>query len=163
MLESQKLEAPPRLRALWALFVTGGLDSSRLTALLNDRDEHVRAWSIQLLCESLPPPEARNRLAALARSDPSPLVRLYLASALQRLLLERGWAIAEGLWSRAEDAADANLPLMDWYGIEPAVPSDSSRALQLARVTKIPLVRRFIARRLVDALVARGESADLGP
>ena len=36
---------------------------------------------------------------------------------------------------------------MYWYGIEPLVPSDKARALQLAAKAKIPLIRQYIARR----------------
>ena len=82
-----------------------------------------------------------GKFAELAKSDPSPVVRLYLAAALQRLPLAARWAIAEGLLSHADDAADANLPLMDWYGIEPLVPADPKRALALATPRGVPLVR----------------------
>jgi hypothetical protein len=36
---------------------------------------------------------------------------------------------------------------MYWYGIEPLVPADKVRALQLAAKAKIPLIRQYIARR----------------
>src|SRR5262249_55565213 len=91
ILASQE-DSPRRLRALWALHVTGGLDGSRLIALLEDRSEHVRAWAIQLLCEDCKPPsEALTKFAKLAAEDPSAVVRLALASALQRLPSEKGW------------------------------------------------------------------------
>jgi putative membrane-bound dehydrogenase-like protein len=154
MLASPGLDVPRRLRVLWALYVTGGLDSARLLALMNDASEHVRAWSIQLLCEKAPDREALRVLALLARTDPSPVVRLYLASALQRLPVSERWEIVEGLLSRGEDRNDANLPRMDWYGLEPAVVTDPARSVQIAKTTAIPLVRRFIARRLVDHAVA---------
>ena len=128
MLASPQLDVPQRLRALWALHVTGGLDAARLLALLDDRSEHVRAWSIQLLCEGpVPGDPVLGKFREMAKSDPSPVVRLYLAAALQRLPLPARWGIAEGLLSHAEDAGDANLPLMDWYGIEPLVPADPAR------------------------------------
>ena len=44
-------EPSKRLRALWALYVSDGLTETRLYELLNDADEHVRAWSIQFLCD----------------------------------------------------------------------------------------------------------------
>ena len=98
MLESTDLDEPQRLRALWALRVFGGLGAKRETALLNDRSPYVRAWSIQFLCESSDPPaEALAKFAELAKTDPSPVVRVYLASALQRLEPKNRWAIAEGL------------------------------------------------------------------
>jgi len=45
---------------------------------------------------------------------------------------------------------------MDWYGIEPIVPTDPARALKLAVAGPMPLVRQYIARRVVDDAVARG-------
>jgi putative membrane-bound dehydrogenase-like protein len=156
-------DVPQRQRALWALHVTGGLGAKRKLALLEDPSEHVRAWSIQLLCEvGEPSPEALTKFADMAKADPSPIVRLYLAAALQRLSLANRWAIAEGLLSH-DDSADANLPLMDWYGIEPLVPADPARALRLAAAARIPLVRKFIARRAADDAVTRGEKGDLSP
>jgi putative membrane-bound dehydrogenase-like protein len=164
MLASEQLETPQRLRALWALHVTGGLGVKPLLALLDDRSEHARAWSIQLLCEQATPPEdALGKFRELAKSDPSPVVRLYLASVLQRLPLAARWEIADGLLGHADDATDANLPLMDWYGIEPLVPADPARALKLAVASRIPLVRQFIARRFADEAAAKGEKGDLAP
>jgi putative membrane-bound dehydrogenase-like protein len=164
MLAAPQHDVPQRLRALWALHVTGGLDAARLHALLEDRSEHVRAWAIQLLCESPATPDGSlAKVQALANRDPSPVVRLYLAAALQRLPLPQRWGIAEGLVGHGEDAADANLPLMYWYGIEPLVPADPSRALQLAVAARVPLVRQLIARRVVEEAIARGETGDLGP
>jgi putative membrane-bound dehydrogenase-like protein len=164
MLESEEIDESRRLRALWALRVTRGLDAKRLQALLGDRAEHVRAWAMQLLCEDgMPPAEALAKFAELAKADPSPVVRLYLASALQRLPLAKRWDIAAGLLSHGQDAADANLPLMIWYGLEPLVPEDPARALKLAAAAHIPLDRRHIARRAVDDAIARGPKGDLSP
>ena len=186
MLDSKELGTPERLRALWALHVTGGLSAERLLDLLNspslrvglgenlnspslrvglggNSNGYLRAWAIQLLCEdSKPSAKAIGKFAEMARSDPSPVVRLYLAAALQRLPLPERWAIAEGLLSHAEDADDANLPLMEWYGIEALVPADPDKALQLAAKARMPLVRQYIARRVVEDAVARGEKGDLG-
>lgn len=164
LVEAQEVETKSRLRGLWALHAVGGTTPALLTALLSDKREHLRAWAIQLLCEQGTPSDAiLQEFAALAKSDPSPVVRLYLASALQRLPLEHRWPIAEGLARRAEDATDANLPLMLWYGIEPCVPTDPARALMLALKCELPLIRQFIARRAVDAALAKGDKADLAP
>ena len=87
----------------------------------------------------------------MAREDASPVVRLYLASALQRLAKPDRWDIATGLVSHAGDANDHNLPKMIWYGVEPAVPDDPEKAVALAFASKIPLLTRYIARRLTAA------------
>ncbi len=140
------------LRALWALWVTGGLSDEKLTGLLDDEDEHVRAWAVRLLCEDRHPPrKAVERFESLAKNGTSPVVRLQLACALQRLEPKAAWPIAEALAGRAEDAEDQNLPFMLWYGVEPLVEDDRDRFVALARTTRIPLLRRHVARRLVEA------------
>ncbi len=145
-------EATRKLRALWALYATGGLTEESLVKQLSHSDEHVRYWAARLLVDtSSPSSVALSKFAAMAREDSSPLVRLGLASALQRIPVEHRWAIAEGLVAHGEDARDPYLPLMDWYGIEPLVPTDKPRAVALLERTQIPVVRRFTARRLVLA------------
>ena len=60
------------------------------------------------------------------------------------------WDIAEALVAHGEDATDHNIPFMIWYGIEPLVAADQTRAVQLVAKAKIPLIRRFIARRIAS-------------
>jgi putative membrane-bound dehydrogenase-like protein len=141
-----------RLRAMWALHVTGGWRPDALAESLRDRDEYVRAWAVQLLTEDRKvSPAALDRFARMAREDSSPVVRLYLAAALQRLDPPSRWAIAGPLIRHAEDSSDHNLPTMIWLGVEPLVRADVGRALQSAAEAGIPQIARFIARRLVDA------------
>ncbi len=164
LVEAPDVDVRGRLRGLWALHVTGGLNPEALIELLKDKRPHMRAWAVQLLCErDTPHAAALTEFARLAKSDPSPVVRLYLACALQRLPLEKRWTVAEELARRAEDATDVNLPLMLWYAIEPLVPADPSRAFVLALASELPLVRQFVARRAVDAALAKGAQGDLGP
>ena len=138
-----------RLRALWGLHGTGSLTAKRLTGLLQDKDEHLRAWAIQLLCENRHPSvNVRNVLVRLAKADESPLVRLYLASAMQRLPAAQRVPVLAALLAHAEDASDPNLPLMYWYATEPVVAADKKAAVQLLAVCKIPKVRQFITRRM---------------
>jgi len=141
-------EPTKQLRTIWALHATGGLDTARTLALLDSPHEYVRAWAIQLELETRPAgKELLEKLVALAGNDPSPVVRLYVASALQRLPLAQRWDIAAALASHAEDASDPNIPYLLWYGVEPLVPADPSRALALGRASRIELLTRFIARR----------------
>ncbi|MFN8349661.1 MAG: PVC-type heme-binding CxxCH protein [Spirosomataceae bacterium] len=141
-----------RLRALWGLHLTKTLFTADLQAALSDKDEHIRAWSVQLLCEDkAPSAEALNMFVKMAKEDPSPVVRLYLASAIQRIDPEAGWKIAENLARHGEDNEDHNLPKMLWFGLEPLVKNNPQRALELAAQTPIPLIAKYIARRLVDA------------
>jgi hypothetical protein len=86
----------------------------------------------------------------LAATDPSPMVRLYLASAITRLPVDQRWGVIEKLIVHAEDITDQNLPLMYWYALEPMVVADGRRALALAMASKIPQLREFTSRRLAE-------------
>jgi len=137
------------LNGLWMLHashVVCGNNGSRLKA---HPDAAVRAWTLRLQLEDcLVTDQFIKKLVEIAKNDPSPIVRLEIASLLQRISLSDRWAIAEALASHAEDVNDARIPLMIWYGIEPAVALDKDRALKLATTTKIPLLRQYIARRI---------------
>ena len=138
-----------RLRALWALHVSGGIDETGLSEALHDGDEYIRAWAIQLLCEDKAPGSAvRSQFASMAKEDESPVVRLYLASALQRMRPENRWHVAAILVTHAEDAEDHNIPKIIWYGMEPLVADHPERALKLADQSRIPMLTQFIGRRL---------------
>ena len=140
---------PLRLRALWTLWVTGNLRDIELASLLADKSEHLRAWAVQLLCEHKNPgAQALLEFTRMAREDTSPLVRLYLASAMQRLPLAQRTPVLKALLAHEEDAGDQNLPLMYWYAAEPVVAADNAVAVQLLAACKIPKVRQFITRRM---------------
>ena len=141
-----------RLRAMWALHVTGGWTPDGSLSTLADSDEYIRAWAVQLLTEDrAPAPKAVETFARMAREDRSPVVRLYLASALQRLDPPVRWSVAGELLTHAEDAADENLPKIIWFGVEPLVAANPAIALDRAGNGRIPLVAQFVARRAVDA------------
>jgi hypothetical protein len=149
---AEQPEATRKLRALWALYAVGGLDEAALLALLDSPEETVRVWSVRLLLEDKKAsPAVLSKFTNLAKADKSPAVRLALASGLQRLPTADRWAVAEALGSHAEDAADANLPLMLWYGVEPLAAADASRAAELLAKCRIPLVRQYLARRIAAA------------
>lgn len=141
-----------RLRAMWSLHVTNGFQPNDLAEALRSKDEYIRAWAIQLLCEDKSP--AQNILSEFARmaaEDPSPVVRLYLASAMQRVPEEAAWKIAGSLSAHGKDAEDHNLPKMIWFGLEPLAAKDPARALAVAAESNIPLIAEYTARRSVDA------------
>ncbi|MGA0555834.1 PVC-type heme-binding CxxCH protein [Larkinella sp. VNQ87] len=132
-------DATRKLRALWALHVTKGLTEKELADLLSNESEYVRSWAIQLLAEDKTvEPETLKRLVALAQTDNSALVRLYLASAMTRLEPGQRWDVLEALTQKAEDKDDHNLPLMLWYASEPLAALDMKRALEMAQKSKMP-------------------------
>ena len=140
-----------KLRALWALHVTGGLAERDLIALLGHDSEYVRSWAIYLLVEGKDPSDAAlARFAALAREDGSALVRLYLASALQRVPAAKRWDVLAGLAARPEDATDQNLPLMVWYAAEPMAELDLARALRLGLDARLPQLFSYTVQRIAS-------------
>jgi putative membrane-bound dehydrogenase-like protein len=142
-----------KLRALWCLYVTGGAPEPWLLRQLAHEDESIRAWAVRLLGDGKTPSAAAIRaFAGLAPRERSGLVLLYLASALQELPTADRWSLAERLASRADFAADRVLPLMVWYGIEPAVPEDPVRAVRLAESSSMFPLIRCVARRLTENL-----------
>ena len=90
------------------------------------------------------------KFATLAKSDASPVVRLYLASAAQRIPVAKRWDLLSGLVAHGEDVKDHNLPLMVWYAVEPAVAADPKKGAALLGECKIPKVQEFIARRMAS-------------
>ncbi|MEN3939880.1 PVC-type heme-binding CxxCH protein [Prosthecobacter sp. SYSU 5D2] len=102
----------------------------------------------------------RDVLTSHAESTPSGLVRLHLASALQRLPLDARWPIATALAQREEDANDRQQPLMIWYGIEPAVAADTMKGVELIDSAKIPTVRRLVARRITEEIEKQPAAVD---
>ena len=140
-----------------------------VTALdtLKSSEEWVRAWTIQLGFESEEilarllreagekGLKAEKDLTQLAESDPSPVVRRFIASGIQRSSNDKLRAdVLERLVQHGEDAADHNLPLMYWFAAEPLVASDADFAETLLKATKIPKLRPLIARRLAAAAQA---------
>ena len=110
------------------------------------------AWTIQLACEDKKPSDALlKEFARMAREDKSPVVRLYLASACQRLTVEQRLPILEALLAHAEDAKDHNLPLMYWYATEAVAAQGAVKAVPLLAKAKIPQVREFITKRMTAA------------
>jgi len=137
-----------RLRALWTLHVTGGLDAD---AMLAHEDEYIRSWAVQLISETGDLSAATlDRFAQMGREDKSAVVRLYLTSALQRVPLEKRLPLIRILAAHADDVDDANIPRMLWYALEPVVPVHPNKALAVALDGKIPYLQESVARRMVS-------------
>jgi putative membrane-bound dehydrogenase-like protein len=156
-----------RLRALWSLNLTGDLSRARVRELLRDKDEHVRVWAIRLLTDLWPMDSligpmpgavhARDRELAqefetLARNDESGLVRLALASTMQRLPVSDRAALASALVARKGDAGDAYLSSMVWYGLIPVGDSNPAALVDVARVCEWPSTLKWITRNLASRM-----------
>jgi hypothetical protein len=138
-----------KLRAIWALHVTGGLTDQDKIDLLSHDSEYVRSWAVQLLAEGRNVPDAGVRkFAEMAKGDASPLVRLYIASALQRVPAEQRWDAVAALLAHAEDSNDQNEPLMAWWAAEPLGALDPQRALTMAADSRLPRTFSFMVQRI---------------
>ena len=97
--------------------------------------EYVRAWAVQLLCEAaIRTTEALGRVCACSpKGDPSPVVRLYLASALQRLP-SRGRLVDRraGYWATRRTRPTPTCRSCTGTAIEPLVAADPARDAVLA-------------------------------
>jgi putative membrane-bound dehydrogenase-like protein len=169
------------VRALLTLHACRALSQSDLIDLADHADEHCRTWVVRLLSETWPldaalgPVFQNSETAArvndeatqllplfirMARDDASGLVRLALASTLQRLPLSHRPALAAALVSRHEDAADHNLPLMVWYALIPVADADPAALAPVFQACRWPNTRRLIARRLAEQSDGDGAPLD---
>ncbi len=139
-----------KLRGMWALNgvlseTPNGLELGDPTfaKLATEKNEHVRAWALQLWGPRLI--EVREKLA---QNDPSALVRRWIASQLMHSSHSpKTLAVLHRLLAHGEDATDPVLPLLLWYATTGLSPDPASLAS-----CEIPLVRRFTARRAALAL-----------
>jgi len=145
--QDEKRSQVYRLRALWTLYAMGQTDEAFQISLLASPNEHVRKWGVRLLVDQGEPSEAaRAKLLELAKHELSPIVRVYLASALQKLSYPDRWELATVLASDAAIQSDKNLPLMIWFGVKDAAAADPAKALAFMDGCKLDSSLRFTAR-----------------
>lgn len=174
---SEKLQsAEDRLacNSLLTLFAMGKLQQSQLQLAIQHPHEQLRTWAVRFLVDQYPldsvhshraefdafPVARLKQLVMMAQSDSSGLVRLALASALQRLPWESRIELAIGLMSRVEDAQDHNLPLLVWYGLIPTAESMPMQLAEAALASTWSKTQRLIARRLASLMDQHPEAAD---
>lgn len=168
-----KEEVVLRLRSLWALeqVWADGSEERRndlLMTLIEDAEEAVRVWAVRLLLDDRfldrgdgglrkgdgeLPAELERLLVDRARRDESGLVRLTLASALQRLPLHQREGLAAALVARDEDALDPSLPLMVWYGLMPLVEVKPMALVAVAEGCRWPNLLGWLSRGVAGKVV----------
>jgi putative membrane-bound dehydrogenase-like protein len=140
------------LRAAQTLYACGLLDEATIVRLLDHGDPDVAGLAMIAAVDGRQPSrQMMERLAILARQGGTngPALRLYMASALQRMPRSEAWQLIQPLLEHAGDADDHNLPLMYWYAVEPLVPADPRQAIAMLPAIKTPLVRQYLTRRIV--------------
>lgn len=136
--------------------------------------EAIRALGLRLLLNDQPidtvlgivrtrprlPDDLHVRLIEAARNDPSPLVRLTIASSLQRLAIDQRIEVARELVAHQGDASDHNLPLMVWFGLIPIARDNPSELAELAARSTWPTLTRSIARRCGELVASQPQATD---
>lgn len=163
MITPRCASATGRLPALWADYRSGKLALGALRALLDDPDETVRVWAIRLITDFWPldtlmgplaearypsDPESLAAFTRMAKTDPSRLVRLALASVIQRLPADQRASLATELVARAEDAGDRNLPLLVWFGLIPVGDRDPAALARIGLACRWPETMTMLSRHL---------------
>ena len=153
-----------RLKSLWALHQLSQLSSlhpairrmnghSRSPAISHaatSDNESIRAWAIRFIESPISnsigstPPRLLKKLAG----DPSPLVRLYVASAINHLDPDSAFVVAQKLVTFEEDMKDRVQPKLIWHRLEPFIVNDFVKSMVVFRASKSQMLRRNIARRL---------------
>lgn len=163
-----------RLRALWDCNALGAVPHSVLMDLLKEKDEHLRVWGIRLLTDHLPldsitgprtinPPldsPLMETFVQLAARDESGLVKLTLASTLQRLPVNQRFQIANTLVQDSAYAEDPHLPYLVWFGIIPLGEADPAALVQIAKASAWPQTTRWIARNFAGRIDSRMAEMD---
>ena len=127
------------LQSLWSLHLIDKLSGSFLETAVSDKNDVVRSWAVQLATEEAGKSKlSADTLLKLAQTDPSPTVRLALASALPKLDAKIVWEVASSLAMHGEDKDDRFLPKMIWFGLARVIAEDWSRGLALAEKTPLP-------------------------
>ncbi len=128
-----------QLRSVAAIQVFNGDNTRYLDPRAPLLTPEVRAWTIQLGTEEPGKPQiSKATLLKLASDDPSPVVRLALASAMPALPDDWTFDIGSALAMHGEDKDDRFLPKMIWFGLARVIEQDWTRGLSLAEKTPMP-------------------------
>ncbi|CAN5122514.1 c-type cytochrome [soil metagenome] len=156
-----------RVQCMQTLYALDQLNTEDLMVLIDDREEHMRVWAIRFLLDANPidtvssqQPKRPNvisdalleKLCSVAIQDRSGLVRLTLASSLQRLPVNLRVKLASVLLARSEDNEDLQIPPLIWSGLIPVARDNPESLIPLAAESRISLVRKWTARRFGEII-----------
>jgi putative membrane-bound dehydrogenase-like protein len=168
VLKKQALEAGGQLalETLWALHLSGGLTDDNAIELLGHGDQHVRAWTVRLLCDHYKiQPDVAAALTRMAGNEPYITARKQLASSAKRLPADQALPIIRNLLKYDEDVGDIHQPLLLWWAIESKAGSDADKILKQLFADKNAwqqaLVKQVIVERLIKRFAQSGTRADL--
>ena len=134
---------PRKLRALWCLNLTGGLDDTKLIGILNRDNPHLRIWALRLMLDDKATRHL-NLINAMAETEPDSLVRLHLASQSRRLPPAQRTKLLCALAARSEDREDPNLAKMIYYSAMEIEDGEVLAKILLA--SKLPELSGYLSR-----------------
>ncbi len=145
---------------VWSLLngeLTGLYLSDDIQHGLQSRDPLASAYAVQLASIG------KDQLSALKSLSEKPQpanVLLSLVSVLQKFEAEDRWCLASAILSCPENAqtiaAENNLTLMTWYGIEPVVFNEGVLTL----LDSNPKLQQFAVRRLAHEISTKPSAAE---
>ncbi len=148
----------PALEALWTANLIAGLDPDWALALLDHPDASIRSWTVRLLNGSAAITTAmRQRLVALARSEPDAEVRSELAGLSARLDPDVALPVLHELIRRQQDVADKHIPLRIWWGLETQIRANPDLVLswlEQGGLWQEPVFAEHLAGRIARRLAA---------
>ena len=167
-LKKQALEGRDRLalESMWAANLIEPIGDDLALNLLAHPNEHVRSWTIRVIGDRLPggavPPAIEEALIKLAHVEPSVIARSQLACTAKRLPAVVCVKIALALAARPEDAADAQMPLLIWWALEPHVGApELILQHRLIRSEDIAWDAPIMRQALIERIARRMMAADL--
>lgn len=143
-----------QLRALWVLHSQGALTEASALRIFAASSESLRGWAVTSVCESgRPSPKIVARLLEMAKQDPSAIVRRRLSSAIQKFSPSERWPLIEALVSHEDDINDRNIPILNWYAMEPAIAENPLKGIEVLQHTPQPRLHQYIARRVLSLVL----------
>ena len=165
--KTRRADGQLSLDSLWALNASGGLTDDVAAELLEHDDQHVRAWTVRLLCDHHQvSPQIARLLSQMAAQESYVLVRKQLASSAARIPAKDALPIINALLKYDEDAKDIHQPLLLWWAIEKkTTEGDRDLILELLLADKAnwqrPLVKEHLIERLMKRYALAGSRQEL--
>lgn len=152
------------LEALWALHLSGGLDTPIALQALDHREPSVRAWTVRLLAdENHLGKEVTAALIKRIRSESNVQVRSQWASSSQRLPPGEALPILRELLQHNEDSTDIHIPLLLWWAIEAQCDRNREQVLELFKESslwRMKLSEQIVLPRLMKRFAMAGTQRD---
>jgi putative heme-binding domain-containing protein len=152
------------LETLWALNLSGGLDTALAEKALQHPEPQVRLWAVRLSADDFRlGDKVAAQLAEIARNEPDLHARSQYAASAKRLAASEGLPIVASLLGRAEDARDIHLPLLLWWALEVHCANDRAKVLDLFRESSLwraKIVEETILPRLMKRFAMAGAQKD---